>query len=161
MIRWLIRAFYSKTTPGVHHLSIREGRGRDIYELESVGAQGWDSPACTKTGAATFSVQSFSGLTLYPRFLRKPGMEKEDVLETLRPPPPSFLLNVYSKCVLPSVSLSLVSGSNALSSRQSHVPLCTQGAGAYGRSNQEERGHQYIYGRLGPALRGRHSTPQS
>jgi UDP-glucose:glycoprotein glucosyltransferase len=71
--------FQFKADPGVVQLSIREGRGREIYDIESVGSYGWDSPSVDVTGADV-AVTSFAGATIYPRFVRKPGMEGVDVL---------------------------------------------------------------------------------
>ncbi|KAF5386468.1 hypothetical protein D9757_005906 [Collybiopsis confluens] len=71
--------FQFKAKPGVFKLEIREGRGRDIFVTESVGNDGWDSPSVQEVGNE-ITVTSFEGLTLYPRFTRLPGMEREDVL---------------------------------------------------------------------------------
>ncbi|KAF9269441.1 hypothetical protein L218DRAFT_953049 [Marasmius fiardii PR-910] len=71
--------FQFKATPGVFRLGIREGRGRDIFEMESVGNEGWDSPGVNEVGDE-ITVTSFEGLTLYPRLRRRKGMEKADVL---------------------------------------------------------------------------------
>ncbi|KAL0579014.1 killer toxin resistant protein [Marasmius crinis-equi] len=71
--------FQFKATPGVFRLGIREGRGRDIFEMESVGNEGWDSPGVEEVGDE-ITVTSFEGLTLYPRLRRKKGMERADVL---------------------------------------------------------------------------------
>jgi UDP-glucose:glycoprotein glucosyltransferase len=68
-----------KAKPGVYALGIREGRGRDIYEIASVGNEGWDSPEVTD-GSDVVTITSFGGLTLYPRLRRRPGMEMADVL---------------------------------------------------------------------------------
>ncbi|KAF4618673.1 hypothetical protein D9613_009850 [Agrocybe pediades] len=72
--------FQFKAKPGVFQLEIRKGRGTKIYELESAGNEGWDSPTVAEAGAE-ITVTSFEGLTLYPRLARKPGMETADVLE--------------------------------------------------------------------------------
>ncbi|KAK7047284.1 killer toxin resistant protein [Paramarasmius palmivorus] len=71
--------FQFKAKPGVFRLGIREGRGRDIFEMESVGNEGWDSPSVKEVGDG-ITVTSFEGLTLYPRLRRKKGMERADVL---------------------------------------------------------------------------------
>ncbi|KAJ4470665.1 glycosyltransferase family 24 protein [Lentinula edodes] len=71
--------FQFKTKPGVFKLEIREGRGRDIFVTESVGNEGWNSPSVDEVGNE-ITVTSFEGQTLYPRFSRLPGMEREDVL---------------------------------------------------------------------------------
>lgn len=75
--------FQFKAKPGVFQLEIRKGRGRKIYDLESAGNEGWDSPTVADAGAE-ITVTSFEGLTLYPRLARKPGMEGADVLEEER-----------------------------------------------------------------------------
>ena len=69
-----------KAFPGVFQLDIREGRGRDIYLLESAGNEGWNSPTVSDAGTE-ITVTSFEGLTLYPRVRRRPGMERADVLD--------------------------------------------------------------------------------
>lgn len=71
-----------KAKPGVFRLEIREGRGRDIFKMESVGNEGWDSPTVETVGSE-ITVTSFEGLTLFPRLARKPGMATADVLEHL------------------------------------------------------------------------------
>ena len=68
-----------KTKPGVYKLEIRPGRGRDIFEMESVGNEGWNSPTVGEAGDEV-TVTSFEGVTLYPRLARLPGKETEDVL---------------------------------------------------------------------------------
>lgn len=72
--------FQFKAKPGVFNFDIREGRGRDIYTLESSGNEGWDSPHISLTGHAV-TLASFEGLTLFPRVRSRPGMEKADVLD--------------------------------------------------------------------------------
>ena len=68
-----------KTKPGVYRLEIRPGRGREIFEMESAGNEGWNSPTVDEAGDAV-TVTSFEGVTLYPRLARLPGKEREDVL---------------------------------------------------------------------------------
>ena len=65
--------------PGKWSLEIREGVGREIYELESVGNLGWNSPNVDEI-SNEFMVDSFEGIKLYPRFKKKSGMENRDVL---------------------------------------------------------------------------------
>jgi UDP-glucose:glycoprotein glucosyltransferase len=69
-----------KATPGVYQLEIREGRGREVFQLESAGNEGWQSPTVDKAGNEVTST-SFEGLTLYPRLVRLSGQESVDVLE--------------------------------------------------------------------------------
>jgi hypothetical protein len=88
-----------KITPGVFRLQIREGRGRDIFKLESVGNEGWDSPTVDEAGDE-ITLTSFEGLTLYPRLTRQPGMDSEDVLASINTAveePPSLIANVVSR----------------------------------------------------------------
>lgn len=72
--------FQFKANPGPWQLGIRPGRSSDIYAIESVGAQGISSEEVDKTGTSLF-VSTFEGLTLYPRFKRKPGQEMTDLLD--------------------------------------------------------------------------------
>ncbi|KAG6833463.1 hypothetical protein H0H87_006830 [Tephrocybe sp. NHM501043] len=76
--------FQFKAKPGVFGLEIRRGRGREVYQMESVGNEGWDSPTISESGNE-ITLTSFEGLTLYPRFARKPNMEKADVLAQPEP----------------------------------------------------------------------------
>ena len=71
-----------RAKPGVFRLGVRPGRGREVFTMESAGNIGWDSPSVDEVGSE-ITLTSFDGLTLYPRMVRIPGMEKEDVL----PPP--------------------------------------------------------------------------
>ncbi|RDB27081.1 UDP-glucose:glycoprotein glucosyltransferase [Hypsizygus marmoreus] len=73
-----------KATPGVFGLGIRRGRGREIFKMQSVGNEGWDSPT-VEEGGSEITLTSFEGLTLYPRLVRLPGMESADVLEEPKP----------------------------------------------------------------------------
>lgn len=72
--------FQFKAKPGVFGLEIRKGRGRKIYDMESVGNEGWESPKVSESGNE-ITVTSFEGLTIYPRLSRRHGMQVEDVLE--------------------------------------------------------------------------------
>ena len=72
--------FQFKAKPGVFQLEIRQGRGRKLYKLESAGNEGWQSATVEEIGNE-ITLTNFEGLTLYPRFLRLPGMERADVLE--------------------------------------------------------------------------------
>jgi UDP-glucose:glycoprotein glucosyltransferase len=68
-----------KVTPGVYDLSIRPGRGSEVYELESTGTTGWYSEKVNVTGTEV-TLASFEGMTVLPRFIRRKGMEMADVL---------------------------------------------------------------------------------
>jgi UDP-glucose:glycoprotein glucosyltransferase len=68
-----------KVKPGVFQLEIRKGYGREVFELESVGNEGWNSPSVT-SASTDITLTSLQGLTLYPRFRTRPGMEGADVL---------------------------------------------------------------------------------
>ncbi|KAK7462762.1 killer toxin resistant protein [Stygiomarasmius scandens] len=74
--------FQFKAKPGVFQLQIREGRGKEIFTMESVGNEGWNSPTVEDIGNE-ITLTSFEGLTLYPRLGRRPGMEMEDVLDDI------------------------------------------------------------------------------
>jgi len=74
--------FQFKAKPGVFQLQIREGRGKEIFAMESVGNEGWNSPTVEDVGNE-ITLTSFEGLTLYPRLGRRPGMEMEDVLDDI------------------------------------------------------------------------------
>lgn len=71
--------FQFRTGPGAFRLEIRPGRGRDVYEIESVGNEGWNSGNVVETGPEV-TLTSFEGHTIYPRLVRRPGMEDADVL---------------------------------------------------------------------------------
>ncbi|KIP02024.1 glycosyltransferase family 24 protein [Phlebiopsis gigantea 11061_1 CR5-6] len=68
-----------RAKPGVFRLEIRPGRGREIFALESVGSEGWESATVEEAGDEV-TLMSFEGLTLYPRMARLPGMDVVDVL---------------------------------------------------------------------------------
>ncbi|BGP24642.1 killer toxin resistant protein [Rhodotorula toruloides] len=69
-----------KASPGAWQLDIRPGRSSEVFELESIGADGWKSGPINKTGT-TFVVSTLEGLTLYPRFVRKPGHALTELLD--------------------------------------------------------------------------------
>jgi UDP-glucose:glycoprotein glucosyltransferase len=72
--------FQLKASPGVWLLSIREGRSKEVYELESVGNEGWNSPSLQESGNS-IDLLTFRGATIYPRVRKYKGKEREDVLE--------------------------------------------------------------------------------
>ena len=69
-----------KTTPGIYRLEIREGHSREVFQLESAGDEGWESPTVGDAGNG-ITVVSFEGVTLYPRLSRLPGKEHVGALE--------------------------------------------------------------------------------
>lgn len=71
--------FQFKSNPGFYNIHLKEGRTAEIYNIESVGAQGWTSAPGDE--GTTLALMDFQGTTLYPRLQRKPGQEKADVLE--------------------------------------------------------------------------------
>ncbi|GAA6027206.1 hypothetical protein JCM8097_002483 [Rhodosporidiobolus ruineniae] len=73
--------FQFKANPGLWRLDIRSStRSAEVFELESVGADGWKSPSVARAGN-TLAVTTLEGLTLYPRFVRKPGHELTELLD--------------------------------------------------------------------------------
>lgn len=73
-----------KAAPGVYDLAIRPGRGEEVYEMQSAGNEGWESPSVKDAGDIV-TLTSLEGNTIYPRFTRKEGMETADVLEIEEP----------------------------------------------------------------------------
>jgi len=71
--------FQFKANPGVYSLHLKEGRSSEIFSMESVGGKGYGKVAGDET--REIALMDFQGTTLYPRLVRKPGMEEEDVLE--------------------------------------------------------------------------------
>ncbi|KAK4161645.1 family 24 putative glycosyltransferase [Cladorrhinum sp. PSN259] len=70
--------FQFKANPGVYNIQLKEGRSSEIFSMVSVGAKGWNAVPGDETHEAV--LMDFQGTTLYPRLVRKPGMEEEDVL---------------------------------------------------------------------------------
>lgn len=71
--------FQFQANPGIYKIHLKEGPSADIFEIESVGAQGWT--AVLGDEGTSLALLDFQGTTLYPRLSRKPGMEEVDVLE--------------------------------------------------------------------------------
>lgn len=71
--------FQFKANPGVYSIRLKEGRSTEIYEIESIGAQGWN-PVSGDNGTE-LALIDFQGVTLYPRLQRRKGMEAEDILQ--------------------------------------------------------------------------------
>ncbi|KAH8925341.1 glycosyltransferase family 24 protein [Atractiella rhizophila] len=72
--------FQLKANPGMWSLAIREGRSSEIFDLESVGIGGLRSDPVDKVGNSLV-LMTFEGSTIYPRFRRRKGMEKERLVE--------------------------------------------------------------------------------
>ena len=85
-----------KVTPGVYDLSIRPGRGSDVFELESTGTTGWYSDKVNETGTEV-TLASFEGMTVLPRFTRREGMETADVLAEVGPSGAGHVGAVWSR----------------------------------------------------------------
>ena len=67
-----------KANPGVWNLSIREGASTDVFELESIDLTAVESDH-------TIAVTTFEGVTVFPRFKRKPGMDGVNLLDEKLP----------------------------------------------------------------------------
>ncbi|KAJ9478404.1 Killer toxin-resistance protein 5 [Pseudozyma hubeiensis] len=74
--------FQFKAQPGLWKLRIRSGRSDELYQMQSVGSQGWSSPPVERTGEYV-TLDTLSGLTIYPRVAKRPGKEREELLEEL------------------------------------------------------------------------------
>lgn len=71
--------FQFKANPGYWKIELQEGRSQQIFNIDSVGAEGYSpKPGDERTDIA---LMSFQGKTLFPRLSRKPNQELEDVLE--------------------------------------------------------------------------------
>lgn len=71
--------FQFKANPGYYNIKLKQGRTADIFDLESVGSRGMTTvPGDEGTEVV---LMDFQGTTLYPRLVRKAGMEGEDVLQ--------------------------------------------------------------------------------
>ncbi|KAF8342557.1 UDP-glucose:glycoprotein glucosyltransferase-domain-containing protein [Cantharellus anzutake] len=84
-----------RAKPGVFKLGIRPGRGQEVYEMESVGNEGWES-LDVRTAGDEVTLISFEGLTLFPRLKRRTGMEVAEVLAPAELQPQSVLTPVFS-----------------------------------------------------------------
>jgi UDP-glucose:glycoprotein glucosyltransferase len=82
--------FQFKANPGYWHISLKPGRSSKIFNIDSVGPNGYSAHPGDET--TSVALLSFQGLTLFPRLSRKAGMEEEDVLEA-----PSGAMDYFSK----------------------------------------------------------------
>lgn len=71
--------FQLKANPGAWRLSIREGKSEEVFEIESIGVEGMNSPDVAVTGNL-LAVTTLEGVTLHPRFRRRAGHEKTELL---------------------------------------------------------------------------------
>lgn len=69
-----------KANPGVWILDLKDGPSKEVFKLQSVGSEGWISRDVDTIGTDIF-LTSFQGITIYPRVVRREGMESVDVLE--------------------------------------------------------------------------------
>ncbi|PWN32514.1 uncharacterized protein FA14DRAFT_113853, partial [Meira miltonrushii] len=72
--------FQFRAAPGVYRLRIRNGRSSELFDMISVGNAGWDSPTVEETGDEII-LNTFQGLTIFPRMSKKNGKEKEQLVE--------------------------------------------------------------------------------
>lgn len=70
--------FQFKANPGFYNIRLKSGRSSDIYNIESIGTQGYN--AVPGDEGTRVVLMDFEGTTLYPRLSRNPGMEEADVL---------------------------------------------------------------------------------
>lgn len=69
-----------KANPGLWRYSIREGRSSEVFDLDQVEGSGAAGP--TEDGnALQILLTTFEGVTIFPKFSRKPGMEDVDLLD--------------------------------------------------------------------------------
>lgn len=83
--------FQFKANPGYYNIHLQEGRSSEIFDIISVGAQGYE--AAPGDEGTEVALMDFQGTTLYPRLKRKEGMENADVLEELSPEGSNDLLS--------------------------------------------------------------------
>ncbi|CAK7268420.1 killer toxin resistant protein [Sporothrix epigloea] len=70
--------FQFKANPGYYNIRLKDGRSSEIYTMESLGSSGI-VPTPNDEGTEV-ALMDFQGTTLYPRLVRKPGMEREEIL---------------------------------------------------------------------------------
>lgn len=74
--------FQFRAKPGLYRLKIRDGKSEDVYEMLSAGVIGQPSEG-RDLAIADVTLDSLDGLTIYPRFAKRPGKEDEELLEDL------------------------------------------------------------------------------
>ncbi|KAF9181890.1 hypothetical protein BGZ51_005123 [Haplosporangium sp. Z 767] len=70
--------FQLKANPGVWEMVLRPGRTHEVFSIESIGSEGW-VPGGVQNDKRDVIIANFEGLTLYPRLVRNPGMERANV----------------------------------------------------------------------------------
>ena len=53
-----------KSMPGIYRLEIHEAHSREVFQLESAGNEGWQSPTIENAGSG-ITVVSFDGIIKY------------------------------------------------------------------------------------------------
>ncbi|KAL1959820.1 hypothetical protein VTO42DRAFT_965 [Malbranchea cinnamomea] len=71
--------FQFKAQPGYWKITLKPGQSERIFNLDSVGGMGYKPTPGDENNEVT--LMSFQGTTLFPRLSRKPGHEKDDILE--------------------------------------------------------------------------------
>lgn len=72
--------FQFRAQPGFYRLRIREGRSAELYDMQSVGNLGWDSPPLDETGDY-ITLGNIQGLTIYPRVAKKKDRLRDRLVE--------------------------------------------------------------------------------
>jgi UDP-glucose:glycoprotein glucosyltransferase len=89
--------FQFKANPGYYNIKMQAGPSEEIFNIDSVGALGYNAHPGDETTDVT--MMSFQGVTLFPRLSRKPGKEDEDVLGTGEKKTATDILSQGSKFV--------------------------------------------------------------
>lgn len=66
-----------KASPGLWVLNLKDGRSKEIFELNSLGL----TDANSMSDSSYVFITDMNGLTIYPSVTRKPGTERQNVLE--------------------------------------------------------------------------------
>lgn len=70
-----------KANPGIWEYSIREGRSAEVFELEDLGLPSTTlSPQRSDSNRNEIAITSLEGITIFPKFKRRAGMEGIDLL---------------------------------------------------------------------------------
>ena len=86
--------FQLKANPGLWSLNIKKGSSAEVFEFKTVGIPNKNSRVEVADESLVF-ITEMTGLTIYPTFKRKPGMEHQDVLE-LTPSIGGFIKNTWN-----------------------------------------------------------------